>query len=696
MLNMGLGRNDPCSCGSGKRYKACCGRLGEPTIVPASARAASSQAPPPLCGDPVSAEEKGQLISLVNAGRYRESGALARQLTERLPGSGFAWKALGVSLKLQREPALEALERAAQLLPEDGEAQYNLGAAQLDAGRVQEAVASFRRALELRPDAADTHNDLGYALQRLGRFDEAVASYQAALALAPERAEVHLNLGHSLLLLHRPEQALSSYRQALTLKHDFVDAHIGVCNALRELGRFHKAIDGYRQLLRVRPDMAEAHGNLGSLLLDLGRLEEAVASYEQALRIKPDYAEALHNRGIALRLLRRTAEAEDSCRQALAANPALAAAWAVLGDICADQGKFAQAEELFRRALALDPDLPEGWSGLVQLRKMTAADGWWRDAALSLASKPLAPRKESLLRYAIGKYFDDIGEFDQAFAHYRRANELGKQHRIPHDRDEVTRGVDRMLTNYDRERLAAAREGGVDSALPVLVVGMPRSGTSLVEQILASHPAVIGAGELTFWTSVGASAPAFLGRDKVGAAARRAAAREYLLLLQIQSAKAQRIVDKMPANFLQLGLIHAALPAARIIHVQRDPLDTCLSIYFQDFSATLSYANDLSDLAHYYAEYLRLMQHWRSVLPVEAMLDVPYEHLVTDPETWVRKMLAFIGLPWDSRCLEFHRTERDVLTASRWQVRQRINSASIGRWRHYQKHIGELSVLMRA
>ncbi len=495
--------------------------------------------------------------------------------------------------------------------------------------------------------------------------------------------------------LHRTEDALASYRQALALKRDFVDAHTAVCNQLRELGRVQEAIDAYRQLLRLRPDMAEAHGNLGGLLLDLGQLEEAMACYGEALRIKPDYAEAHHNRGIVLRLLRRADEAANSCRQALALNPALAAAWAVLGDIRADQGDFAQAEELYRRAVGIDPDLAEGWAGLAQLRKMTANDGWWQDAALRLASKPLEPRKESLLRYAIGKYFDDLGEFDQAFGHYRRANELGKQQRMPHDRDALTRSVDRAVSSYTPERLAAARESGVNSPLPVLVVGMPRSGTSLVEQILASHPAVIGAGELTFWNSLGASGPPFLGQAQVGAAARHAAAQQYLLLLQIQSAKAQRVVDKMPANFLQLGLIHAALPRARIIHVQRDPIDTCLSIYFQDLRTTLSYANDLGDLAHYYAEYRRLMEHWRSALPAHVMLDVRYEDLINDTETWSRKMLAFIGLHWDARCLQFHQTERDVLTASRWQVRQRISTSSIGRWRHYQEHVGELRVLTR-
>ena len=615
----------------------------------------------PSATDPITAADKGRLISLFSARRYRESAELARELTERWPRSGFAWKALGVSLKLEREPALAALERAAQLLPQDAEAQYNLGAAQLEAGRVEEAVASFRRALTLKPDSADAHNDLGNALRRLGRLDE----------------------------------ALSSYRQALALKRDSVEAQAAVCSVLRELGRLPEAIDGYRTLVSLRPDLAEGHGNLGSLLLDAGQWEEAVASYGHALATKPDYAEAHHNLGIALRLLGRAQEAEASCRQALALNPGLAAAWAVLGDIRADRGDFAGAEAQFRHAVTLDPDLAEGWAGLAQLRKMTTADAEWRDAALRLASGNLSPRKEGLLRYALGKFFDDVRDFDQAFAHYRRANELGKLRRLPHDRDQVTRSIDRMLTDYDRARLVRSRAFGVSSPLPVFVVGMPRSGTSLAEQILASHPAVFGAGELTFWNSVGASGPPFLGEGTAGAATLHAAAENYLRLLRTRSAQAHRIIDKMPANFLQLGLIHAALPGARIIHLQRDPIDTCLSIYFQDFSATLSYANDLGDLAHYYAEYLRLMQHWRSVLPGAAMLDVPYENLVADPEAWGRKMLAFIDLPWDPRCLEFYRTERSVLTASKWQVRQRISTSSIGRWRHYQEHLGELRALTR-
>ena len=213
-----------------------------------------------------------------------------------------------------------------------------------------------------------------------------------------------------------------------------------------------------------------------------------------------------------------------------------------------------------------------------------------------------------------------------------------------------------------------------------------RSGTSLAEQILASHPAVFGAGELTFWgraSAIDLSDAALVGLSD-----------GYLQLLRHLSADALKVVDKFPTNFLTLGLIHAALPQARIIHMHRNAIDTCLSIYFQHFEAANSYANDLDDLAHYYRQYRRIMQHWRSVLPPSVLLEVPYEGLVTDLQAWTRKMLDFISLPWDPRCLDFHRTERPVVTASRWQVRQRISTASVERWRNYQEFVGPLKSLL--
>jgi hypothetical protein len=219
---------------------------------------------------------------------------------------------------------------------------------------------------------------------------------------------------------------------------------------------------------------------------------------------------------------------------------------------------------------------------------------------------------------------------------------------------------------------------------------MPRSGTSLAEQILASHPAVYGAGELTYWkmASLEVGAAALEGEADSGVPG--SLAQEYLRQLSGLSPDAARVIDKMPGNFAHLGMIHAALPHARIIHMSRDPIDTCLSIYFQNFHIAHAYANDLDDLAHYYDQYRRLMDHWRSILPPQTLLEVPYEALVEDQEGWSRKMIEFVGLPWDAACIDFHRTERNVSTFSKWQVRQKINRSSVERWRNYAPFIGPL------
>jgi tetratricopeptide (TPR) repeat protein len=453
-----------------------------------------------------------------------------------------------------------------------------------------------------------------------------------------------------------------------------------------------------RRAVAISPDFVEARVNLANALRSVGRLEEAVAGYRLALLSKPDFVAAHVALATALRLMRRTDEAETSCRCALGVRPDSAAALAVLADLRADAGRFAEAEELFKRALSIDPDLSEAWSGIARVRRMTPADGAWLAAAQSLAARGLPPQRELSLRFAIGKYFDDLKDFDNAFLSYRRANELAKACGARHDRDRLTRTVDLIIRSHDRAWLERARTTN-QSTRPVFIVGMLRSGTTLAEQILASHPAVFGAGELMYWGEVSAAAMAVsagMPTIGIGDAALAAWGHDYLELLQRLSTDAARVVDKFPTNFLLLGVIHAALPNARIIHMRRHPIDTCLSIYFQHFEAANTHVNDLEDLAHYYAEYRRLMRHWRAVLPGGVMLEVPYEGLVLDLPAWSRRMLDFIGLPWDPRCLEFHQTARPVVTASRWQVRQKISTSSVERWRNYEKFVGPLRRLIES
>ena len=605
------------------------------------------------------------------------------------------WQLLGTALANQGKDALEAMAMAVQCLPTDGVALLNLGNALGRAGRIEEAASAYRRALLVQPEFAEAHNNLGDVQLELGQLAEALASLRRAVAIRPDFAQAHANLGKVLRRLGQFEQAQLSCRRAIELKPDWADAHNCLGTALMSLARIDEALVSFASALAIDADFAEAHANRADALRSVGRLDEAVAGYHRALASAPQAAPVYTELATALRLQCRTEDAEAACRQALQIDPSAAKPLTVLAELRADAGDFAQAQELFRRAAGVDPDCIEACAGLARVQRMTSKDDAWLANAQGLVAQALPPGRELLLRYALGKYFDDISDYDRAFGNFERANRLAKACGPAHDRTTLTRNIELIMRSHSGAWLGRKTRAVDASIRPIFIVGMLRSGTSLAEQILASHPAVFGAGELTFWSSqlaaqVGAARRT--GMADVQPSAERLAqlAGEYQGQLRRLCPDRTVVVDKLPTNFLALGLIHAALPQARFIHMRRNPLDTCLSIFFQHFEAANTYANDLGDMAHYYGEYQRLMQHWRDQLPATAILDVPYESLVQDLPRWTAAMLEFIGVPWDSRCLEFHRTVRTVVTASKWQVRQQINASSVGRWRNYQKHLGSL------
>jgi tetratricopeptide (TPR) repeat protein len=447
---------------------------------------------------------------------------------------------------------------------------------------------------------------------------------------------------------------------------------------------------------------ADSHCNLGNALLEARRIDEAAASYTRAIAIDPRSALAHLSLATAFRLQARGAEAESSCRAALALEPANAEALSLLGELLADQGRFSEAAMWFQRAIDADADFPFAYCGIAAHRKMTPVDTAWLEGARSVLAQRPPLRHAINLHFALGKYFDDVERYDEAFGHYRQAHEHAKRYGSKYDAGKLARRVDRLIALFDAPFLRAhamrwAPAGpiaGPPADPPVFIIGMPRSGTSLAEQILASHPAVFGAGEIVFWD---AAFDAHETGDLVGEAGASRLSRiagDYLERVRTLAGGAARVVDKMPANFLYAGLIQAALPDARFIHMRRHPLDTCLSIYFQNFFNKAAYADDLDDLADYYLQYARITGHWRNVLPSNRLLEVPYEGLISDQEGWTRRMIDFIGLPWDPRCLDFHATERAVITASKWQVRQKIYAKSAGRWRNYEKHLGPLRRLL--
>jgi tetratricopeptide (TPR) repeat protein len=605
------GRNDPCPCGSGRKFKKCCGLVATP---------------PP---------HADALVALFHAGHFAEMELGARHLLARDPQAGVTWKLLGIALSRQGKDALPASRKAADLLPADPDAHHNLGITLQASGQHAEAAKSFGRAIEILPTFAEAHRNLGSALQAQGEYAKAADCARRALALHPASAAAHNNLG----------------------------------NALWSQGRADAAVPCFERALELNPQDAAAHNNLGNALRDLERFDAAAASYGRAIALSPGFAEAHSNLGILYRNQGRLVEAEAACQRSLELDARGIPAILLLASLRADGGRFGEAEALCRRAISIDPHCIEAWAALPAYRRMGHGDAAWLQQARSLVQRPLPARREALLRYAMGKYCDDVAEYDAAFDHYRRANELMRAVSPAYDRDAMERFVDKLIAAPAH---LGSRSSG-DSSRVVFIVGMPRSGTTLAEQILASHDEVFGAGELKFWTE-----------------AKTASGDVYLAHLPADSIKAARVIDKMPYNFLHLGMIHAALPQAKIIHVHRDPVDTCLSIYFQDFGDTQPYARDLGDLAHYYDQYRRIMRHWIKVLPPEAILDLAYEDLVADQERWSRAMVRFIGLDWDPGCLEFERTERAVMTASFRQVRQKMHARSVGRSRHYEQFVTPL------
>lgn len=639
-----------------------------------------------------------EAIAHYEAGRLEEAERLCKRLVDERPGALGPLHILGVIAHQGGDD-----ERAAVLLGRVVDADganavycHHLAEVQRSRGCYEAAIEAYRRALRLDPNQPDACYGLGNALFELHRFDEAAAAYRRGVELDPDDPELHNNLGNTLAETGDLPGAIACYRDALRLRPAHVDAWLNLGRALTEQGRLEDALHSYRCAVRTQPDSVPALLGLGDALRRSGRHEAAIESYRRALALAPERAEAYNNLGYCLAQLGRSAEAMTHFEKALALQPQLAEAHANSGMCLQNQGRFGEAVAAYRHAIRLKPDFADAYLNLLNNKTYRVTDEDIRRITELLEGEALSPDARISLSFALGGAYEDRGECDAAFGFYHAANAL-KAERVPFDADRHTDYIHRVIETFGADFFAQRKDFGIATELPVFIVGMPRSGSSLVEQIMASHPAVFGAGELhdirlmvgDLPKTVGTSRPfpecaAHLERQVAHRLAER-----YLRALERQAGAALRATDKMLGNYLRLGLIAVMFPRARVIHCRRDPLDTCLSCYFQNFATGLRFTYDLRHLGIAYRSYEKLMAHWREVLPLE-MLDVQYEALIEDQEAMSRRLIEFLGLPWDDRCLAFHAQQREVRTASFWQVRQPLYASSVGRWRRYEQHLGPL------
>lgn len=530
---------------------------------------------------------------------------------------------------------------------------------------------------------------------RTGRPDEAMAPLREAAALRPLDTGIQSRLGVACLEAGEFANAVAAFRLALSIDQGLAAGWLGLGMAYEKLGDARSAMTAYDRCTGVEPTFSEAWFRSGELAHTAGRIDDAIARFRRAEEAGPKTR--FGQLGAARALLARNLDdaAERVLQEAVAADPDNAIAQDLLGHLLADWGRFDEARACFERAVELEPLLAGSYYDLVRCRRVTQAEqGLMARMATSLAAPGLAAVHRQGIHLAMGKVADDLGDPARAMAHFDAADAL-RPGSVSFDPAAFEHVIDRIIARCDPESMALAARHGNDASLPILILGMPRSGTTLIEQIVSSHPDVFSGGELPFWSEHGARWHLDDGAARDASFLPQAATR-YLQFLRTIDPASARITDKMPFNILWAGAIHLALPNALIIHCRRAPIDTALSIHQTMFHPHLAFPTGGAKLVAYFRSYERLTRHWRRVLPAQRYLEVDYERLTRDPEPAIRRIVDACGLSWNDACLQPHLKSGVVRTPSKWQARQPINRDSVERWRRYEPWLGPLRDLLDA
>ena len=678
-----------------------------------------------------------QAIQLANqyqsAGRLQDAELLLSQILQTRPKHAHALHLLGVVAFQAGNSAraIELINQAIEIQPAEALFHSNLAEMSRREGKIDTAIKHGEQAVRLDPSMASAHSNLGIAYYDAKNFSQAQHCQEKALALQPNMTQALNNMGSIDRANKNLPGAIGWYRKAIAGSPDYLESLSNLGAVLVEDDRADEAFPILEKALVLAPNYPEAICNMGLARLKQEQLEQAISLLQRSLQLKPGYPEALIGLGQAFHDQDNLVEAESMLKQAIAQAPDKLEAYCKLGAVYTEQGETEQAESAYQTVLSKEAEMVDALTGLGNLRleqgKINEAEallvraieikpddlgarfhltqtkkvkpGDQNLAALEIIAADvnhLSNDKKISLHFALGKAYDDIAEYDKAFPHFIEGAGI-KRAKLNYDPNADEARMSRIIKVVDRGFFQRLHGGGNKSSVPIFVLGMPRSGTTLTEQIIASHPDVYGAGELHDLMEI-VQLPAkgqavqpypenLVRLDKNDLTK---FALEYVSRISRRAPSAKHITDKMPANYMAMGLIPLMLPNAKIIHVKRNPVDTCLSCFTRLFNRHQDATYDLAELGRHYVNYERLLQHWKQVLPSGSFIEVQYEDIVADMEGQARRLIDYCGLEWNDACLEFHKNTRSIRTASVTQVRQPIYNSSVERWRHYDKYLGPL------